>query len=1044
MHYESNSMKESVLKSLMRLFAIVSQVHSIEETATSKLIIEKYLKLNVRKDKFRQYLIMYDFYHNSLREREIRTGSKQLSLFSVKAVIICESINKELNKRQKIFILTHLLEVLSSTKHNTVEDIDFVKTIAIAFKIEETLFFDCLAFVFNDLDAIEKKSHILILNGRGPSGSFKHIFRDFLNGRVVFFYIENTDVCLFRHIDVDDQLYYNDQKIEQSTTYIFEEGGFIKSPLMGELFYNDVLKVFLHEDSQNKVFFIADKVSYQFPNSTVGIRSFTFREESGHLMGIMGNSGVGKSTLMNLLNGTLKPDSGRILINGYDISDDDNQVSGTIGYIPQDDMLIEELTVFQNLYYSARLCFKGLGKDKIIRRVTRLLNDLGLSEAKNLKVGNPLNKFISGGQRKRLNIALELIREPNVLFVDEPTSGLSSSDSEMVMDMLKRQSLKGKLVVVNIHQPSSDIFKKLDRLLLLDAGGRVIFQGNPLNSLIYLKSFKQLINADEGECPNCGNINPEQILQIIESRNVNDYGDYTSERQIQAEEWYANYLKTQEKELSTAVNLKMNLPQSQFHLQDRFNQFKIFGIRNLLSKLTDRQYILINIFEAPVLALILGWFTRYNAGTPENPTAYVFSQNTNLPVFIFMSVVVAIFLGLMISAEEIIRDRKVLKREAFLHLSRKSYYNSKFFYISMVLALQMLLFVFVGNTILEIKGMYFKYWLMLWVISMVAGVLGLNLSASFKSVVAIYILIPILIVPQILLGGAMIPFNKLNSRLTGPVYVPVAGDIMPSRWAYEGLAIYQFVKNDYQSELYDFDQKVSNASFYQNYYIPELSTLFSEVKRGVTNNSKDIRVEHKIKVLSNSIQKLSGILPNCTNTIIPEDFENFNLSLSRDIEKFIACAKDTYNKLLDDAIEQRDQKLYEMEKQNGGLKALILLKKQYSNNQLTELVLNKKEVEKIIEYGNELVQITDPVYLYPKMNYGRSHFFSAYKRLGDKYIETYWFNISMLIVYLLFLYMLLLFDVFKRISDVINPKNINWVISSFGNRFVNLFKTTLR
>src|SRR3972149_4173186 len=156
--------------------------------------------------------------------------------------------------------------------------------------------------------------------------------------------------------------------------------------------------------------------------------------------------------------------------------------------IPQDDLLIEELTVFQNLFYNAKLCFDNLTDFEITERVNAVLSDLGLFEARNLKVGSPLEKTISGGQRKRLNIALELIREPSVLFVDEPTSGLSSRDSENIMDLLKELALKDKLVFIVIHQPSSDIFKMFDKLLVLETGAYPIYYGHPLQSLIYFKN----------------------------------------------------------------------------------------------------------------------------------------------------------------------------------------------------------------------------------------------------------------------------------------------------------------------------------------------------------------------------------------------------------------------------------------------------------------------------------------------------------------------------------------------------------------------------
>ena len=177
-------------------------------------------------------------------------------------------------------------------------------------------------------------------------------------------------------------------------------------------------------------------------------------------------------------------------------------------------LLIEELTVYKNLWYTAKLCFDGMSAEELDKRVMDVLTDLGLAAAKDLKVGSPLNKTISGGQRKRLNIALELIREPVVLFLDEPTSGLSSSDSEKVINLLKEQTFKGRLVVVNIHQPSSDIYKLFDRLWLLDKGGYPVYDGNPIEAITYFKNAAHYADADTSMCSACGNVNPEIVLKI--------------------------------------------------------------------------------------------------------------------------------------------------------------------------------------------------------------------------------------------------------------------------------------------------------------------------------------------------------------------------------------------------------------------------------------------------------------------------------------------------------------------------------------------------
>ncbi|GAJ09466.1 unnamed protein product, partial [marine sediment metagenome] len=241
----------------------------------------------------------------------------------------------------------------------------------------------------------------------------------------------------------------------------------------------------------------------------------------GRLIGIMGASGAGKSTLLNVLNGTYVPSSGEVLINGVNIHTEKEKIEGIIGHVSQDDLLIEELTVFQNLYFNAKLCFNNYTEWELVDTVNKTLKNLGLFEIKDMKVGSPLNKKISGGQRKRLNIALELIREPPVLFLDEPTSGLSSRDSENILDLLKELALKGKLVFVVIHQPASDLFKMFDKLIILDTGGWLIYNGDPVESIIYFKSRIQHANWNESECHVCGNVTPEQIFNIVES-NVLD------------------------------------------------------------------------------------------------------------------------------------------------------------------------------------------------------------------------------------------------------------------------------------------------------------------------------------------------------------------------------------------------------------------------------------------------------------------------------------------------------------------------------------------
>ncbi|MBN1952051.1 MAG: ATP-binding cassette domain-containing protein [Bacteroidales bacterium] len=1040
------SMTESILKALMRLYAIVTQIHPESKLTQCRAIVEAYLREQVSPFKVNQYLIMYDFYHSSLREREVLTGEKQFSLFSVKAIIICESINKVLDRKQKLLVLVQLLEILKLKEIEVKEDSEFLRAISHALKCDEAVFDSCKAFVFNALYEVPDKENLLIIddgNELEVPGA-RHLFREYFKGKLVIFQVECAHTYLFRNIDADDRLFYKGQALIPDRTYSLEKGSFLRSPLTGTIYYSDVVKEFMKTRTSFKLNYAAEKIEFRFPNSNNGIQPFTLYEESGVMIGIMGGSGVGKSTLLNLLNGNLKPRKGRVLINGYDIHLQKKEVEGIIGYIPQDDLLIEELTVEQNLLFNAKLCFKDLKPEEIHRRVKKILIDLDLYEVRHLKVGNPLKKYISGGQRKRLNIALELIREPYILFIDEPTSGLSSADSETVIDLLREQSLKGKLVIVNIHQPSSTIYKRFDRLVVMDKGGRVVFHGNPLDALLYFKTENQLINAEEGECPNCGNVNPEHLLQILEAKKVNEDGDYISERQVTPEEWYQRYTKKYEPEINLGAEIRSDLPSNDFRIPGKFKQFRIFTLRNVFSKISDLQYLLINLLEAPLLAFILGWFTKYNAGTPTDLHAYIFSQNVNLPVYIFMAGIVALFLGLMVSAEEIIRDRKILERESFLNLSRFSYYNSKLLFLFFLSAIQTALFVWIGNSILEIRGMFLYYWVMLLSVALVANIIGLNISSAMKTVVSIYILIPLLLVPQIILGGAMISFDKLNSKLTHPEYVPIVGDLMVSRWSYEALAVTQFRRNAYQKNFFDEERQISDLAN-ETSLLPILVDKLNAIERDIKSNRNYANVDQNLKTLQYEIWRL-GLQFKWADTEFAGHMSQieFNTSVSTSTRKFIAQVKDTLNQKLNVVIGIKDRKIAEIQKKLGSTAALNKLRKDHHNESLAEILLRKREIEDIIEVEGRLIRVNEPIYKSPRMIYGRAHLFSPEKRILSLNIDTYWFNLAVVLLMGFLFYVMLLMEILKKLLTFVTSFDVRYIVDQWKLHLLNALKPIIR
>ena len=299
-----------------------------------------------------------------------------------------------------------------------------------------------------------------------------------------------------------------------------------------------------------------------------------------------------------------------------------------------------------------------------------------------------MNKIISGGQRKRLNIALELIREPSVLFLDEPTSGLSSRDSDNVMELMHELARRGKIVVSVVHQPSSDIFKSFDQVIVLDQEGEMVYSGNPIESIVHFKTLDSQINNDIGECPSCGTVNPEVLFNIIENRVIDEFGKYTDKRRVSPHEWSEAFKKRYPFILPEEEKTP---PHSTLRRPGRFKQLGIYLSRDIKSKLANRQYMLLTILEAPVLGFILSYIIRYIAD--PSSSVYIFRENENIPIYIFMCIIVALFLGLTLSAEEIFRDRKILKREHFLRLSRGSYLVAKVSILVIISGAQTLLFL---------------------------------------------------------------------------------------------------------------------------------------------------------------------------------------------------------------------------------------------------------------------------------------------------------------------------------------------------------------
>lgn len=1019
-------MSEEILKALMQLFAIIAK-QDVGVSVNEREFVQNFLKQQLNESSVKEYLALFDSFIGTKKEKgeEDSEKAEKPKLTSVKDSVktlgIAKKINKTLTQKQKVVVLVRLFELVNSDKKFTPQRMAIIDTAAEVFNISREEYNAIEAFVVKDhLPALDLPEIMIIHGTEVENQNSRFIQSTQLDGSILILRVNSVDLYFLRYTG-KNELLLNGLPINNLRIYLFASGSVLKQPKGKPIFYTDIAAKFLSDSSAINVVFRAEKVHLQFPNGHIGLRDISIEEHSGKMVAIMGGSGAGKTTLLNVLSGIDSPTKGQVLINGINLHQEKELVKGIIGYIPQDDLLIEELTVYENLYYSTKLVYRDLTEEEIDEKVNRVLTSLGLYHRRNLKVGNPLNKKISGGQRKRLNIGLELIREPAVMFVDEPTSGLSSRDSENVMELLRELAVRGKLIFVVIHQPSSEIYKMFDNVVILDEGGYQIYYGNPVEAVIYFKSLDNQINSDIGECPSCGNVNPETIFSIIESRIVDEYGRSTSSRKVMPTEWSQHFKQNiviEEKSENSDP-----LPDA-FKKPNWLNQLKIFFTRDLFSKLANTQYLVLNLLEAPILGFLLAFIIRYI----DDPTSriYIFRDNENIMPYIFMCTIVALFLGLIVSAEEIYKDRKILKRESFLNLSRSSYLFSKIGILFMLSAIQAFLFVLVGNYILGLKGMYFEYWLVFFSLAALANVLGLNISSAFNSAVTIYILIPFLIIPQMVLTGAMFNFDKINRTIGGGrEKVPLIAEMMPSRWAFEGLIVTQYRHNRYQQNFYELN-KLESAFNYKNvYYIPEVKRYVEQYKFRLASDMPNPISADDIQLLYNELSKemkspfnsYHSIRFNQLDKINPE---GFTPAIADSLLIYLNLLQDYYRQSFNRINDNIDQKRSEMNSSPEKREAYNQLKNDYFNDYLSKFAKNAMAPLYLVRLGNNLVQKIDPIYLDPqdrRITSFRTHFMAPNKNVLGRLMDTFYFNVIIIWIFTILAYILLYYEGLKKALD---------------------------
>jgi len=378
-------------------------------------------------------------------------------------------------------------------------------------------------------------------------------------------------------------------------------------------------------------------------------------------------------------------------------------------------------------------------------------------------------------------------------------------------------------------------------------------------------------------------------------------------------------------------------------------------------------------------------------------------------------VVVFLFLGMTLSSEEIIKDRTIIQRESFLNLSRGSYLHSKILIMFAISAFQSLSYVLVGNLIFEIKGMLLAYWLILFTTSCFANLLGLNISAGLNSVTTIYILVPLLLIPQILFCGVLVKYDKLHHSLTNYEYVPLIGNMMTSRWAYEALAVEQFKNNEFEKVFFDIEQKRSAADYLKNWLIPELEGKLEDLKQRYLDEANPKSIQADLQNLNTQLVEMGKLVPELPPYRPGQaDVETFSDSTVVGIKAYLDGVSNLTGSIFVISNKEKDLINKDLIDHLGGVKAYHDFRNQYDNKSLSDLMRNKSVLGKVAEKDGRMIRKYELAYMKPTSRFGRAHLYAPVKIIGRFEIDTLWYNVVAIWLYSLFFYLTLRTDLLRK------------------------------
>lgn len=503
------------------------------------------------------------------------------------------------------------------------------------------------------------------------------------------------------------------------------------------------------------------------------LNNISFKVLPCEFVTILGGSGAGKTTLLKALIGAWPASFGELYINRSNYYEQYGVFKSMIGFVPQDDIVHLDLTVEEALMYAALLRMPDdTSPDERIARVETVINVLELKDRQNAMV-----KKLSGGERKRVSIGVELITKPSILFLDEPTSGLDPGLEKMMMELLRNMADQGQTIFLVTHATSN--IHLCDKVLFLTEGGRMAFYGTPDEALDYfdVNSFAEIfkmVNLDK---------DPETWqIEYMESNLAIKYGPNS----------YSDYYNSNKK-VGFGINRSSFFLQW-YHLTRRYYQTMV----------RDQKNLILLLLQPVLIAFLIGIMFQSYAPvfetSPYNPEELVVSeivlregreqeilektkevqrQRRNMEVIVLSIVISAIYFGASNAAREIVKEIVIYKRERLVNLRIAPYILSKIFVLALLSIVQSFMFLFIINMFLGLPSFLLTI-LAFYLITLSSILMGLTISAvASNSNVAITVL-PIILIPQLLLSGQLIPIEEVSSILMKAIFVFIL-----AKWGFE-------------------------------------------------------------------------------------------------------------------------------------------------------------------------------------------------------------------------------------------------------------------